>query len=445
MKQRARVAIIGRANVGKSSLFNKLIHEQRAVVSDVPGTTRDRNIAPCDWKGVGFDLVDTAGLDADLQDELEQHTVLQTQLAIQKADVVLFVTDAHDGVTTIEHEIARNLAEARKRALIVVNKVDNLAQEAMVPTFYELGIDDVFGVSAHTGAGVGDMLDRLVEILGGVDKLVDLSEEDQKTVHVGIFGRPNVGKSSLLNQFLQEERVIVSNLPHTTRDAIDIFLEHNDHRLRIVDTAGIRRRGKVENAIEYYSVVRAKRALAKCDVALFVLDAALEMSKQDQRIASMIEQSYKPVIIVINKWDLIEKDHRTTDGYIRTLQHKLGFLHWAPVVFTSALTGKRALVVLDKVVEVYERQFMTIPQQDLDEFLVYLLKKRRPWKKVAALEKPKRIRLSNIRQIGTAPPTFSIQASYELHESYNRFLINRFREQFELTGTPVRISIDTPS
>lgn len=435
------VAIIGRANVGKSTLFNKLIEEYRAVVSKTPGTTRDRNIALCYWQGNSFDVVDTAGLDIELKDELERFILLQTNLAIEKADLVLFVVNVKEEVTQLDRETITRLKKNKKPVILVVNKVDTQKDQKLIPEFYSLGVKETIPISATTGSGTGNLLDAVVDALKSIKKLVDSPIILEPTIKVSIIGRPNVGKSSLLNKFLREERAIVSNLPHTTRDSIDILLEHNGVPMRIVDTAGLRRKGKIDSEIEYYSVLRAQTAMKKSDLVLFILDASEPPSQQDQHIAAILKEGHKSVIFVVNKWDLIEKDERSMNEYLLTLQQKMSFLHWAPIVFVSAKSGQRTDKILDLIIECYNKQDMRISDEELAHFLKRMMKKRQPWRKTMLLQKELRIRLSNMRQISTRPPRFEIDASDELHGSYIRFLENQMRETFDFKGVPIITNI----
>ncbi len=435
------VAIIGRANVGKSTLFNTLIEEQRAVVSSEAGTTRDRNIALCHWQGNAFDLVDTAGLDLGLTDELERFILLQTNLAVEKADLVLFVVNVKEEVTLLDRQTIARLKKVKKPFILVINKVDGPRDQKNVAEFYALGAEDTIPVSATSGAGTGNLLDAVVRRLSQVTTLAPTPLVPEATIRVAIIGRPNVGKSSLINKFLREERAIVSSLPHTTRDAIDILLDHKGTPLRIVDTAGLRRKGKMTGEIEFFSTLRTHASLKKADVVLFVLDASEAPSKQDQHIAALLNEGHKSVILVINKWDLIEKDERSAQEYYAILQQKMSFLHWAPIIFVSGKTGQRTDNVLDLVVEYYNKQEMRIPQEDLDRFLLHMLKKRQPWCKTMPLQEERRIKLTNMRQTDVRPPRFEIDASGELHPSYIRFLENSMRDSFDLKGVPFILNI----
>lgn len=440
MNNLPKVAIIGRTNVGKSTLFNKLIDEQKALVSREAGTTRDRNIARCHWQETEFELIDTAGLDVNLKDELEQHIALQTQFAIKKADLVLYLVSIKDDISPFDRETIRTLQKEKKPLILVLNKVDNQRDRLLAPEFYTLGVEHTIPLSSATGSGTGDLLDTIEQSLSVLHSFTPSLDTDQTDmIKVSIIGRPNVGKSSILNSFLNQERAIVSDLPHTTRDSIDILLEHKDNTFRIVDTAGLRRKGKVAGFIEYQSAARAKSAIRKSDVVLFVLDSSVEISKQDQRIAAMIQKYYKGVVIVINKWDLIEKDERTIHEYITILKKKMSFLHWAPVVFISAKSGQRVKKILDLIVRSYHQQRKEIPPKDIDVFIKAAVAKRQPWIKTVEFQQQKKIRISSMIQSGILPPTFEIRSSQELHSSYVRFLENRFRETFDLEGTPVRI------
>ncbi|MBC7237401.1 MAG: ribosome biogenesis GTPase Der, partial [Chloroflexi bacterium] len=331
------VALVGRPNVGKSTLFNRLAGQRLAIVEDVPGTTRDRHYADVEWAGRVFTLIDTGGLVLRDADTITEKVRAQAQIAIDEADVIVFLTDVMEGVTSGDYEIADLLRHANKPIILVVNKVDNLKRELNVPEFYALGLGEPLSLSAEKGMSTGELLDRIAEALPEMPP----EEEEAAAVRIALVGRTNVGKSSLLNRILGEERVIVSEAPGTTRDAIDTRILYRDQEVVLIDTAGIRRRGRIEPGIERYSVLRALRAISRADVVLLLIDATEGVTAQDTHVAGYILEQAKSVIVVVNKWDLIEKDSHTTAMYEAHVRRALRFMPYVPVIFVSALTGQR--------------------------------------------------------------------------------------------------------
>lgn len=447
------VALVGRPNVGKSTLFNRLVEERLAVIDDVPGTTRDRLIAEGEWSGVKYDVVDTGGIDptqissgknkqplsigsADFIAEIRT----QAEIAIREADVVLFVTDAISGVTPADREVAQILRQHQHKIegelfppiILVVNKADSEARRANVWQFYELGIGDPYPISALHGTGTGDLLDVLVAAFGNLED----EDEDDQAVRIAILGKPNVGKSSLLNRLVGEERAIVSPIAGTTRDAIDTQILYNGIPVVLIDTAGIRRRGKVEPGVEKYSVLRSLRAIERADVGLLVVDATSGITAQDTHIAGFILDAWKSAIVVVNKWDLLVKDSYTMDEYTRTVRQELNFMDYVPVIYISAKTGKRVDQVLPLALQVQEQRLLHLPTSQLNQIL-----QQSQVIHPAPSHAGRQLKIYYGTQVRTEPPTFLLYVNDPklAHFTYLRFLENRIREQHAYLGTPIRI------
>ena len=445
------VALVGRPNVGKSSLFNRLIGQRRAIVEDEPGTTRDRLYGESDWAGKAFIVVDTGGLDIALTEKApqkgEQPDALglssrlfvreirqQAELAVEEADVVIFVVDARDGITAADRDVAETLRSrgGGKPIILAVNKADNAERRQDALEFYELGIEEVYPTSATHGTGTGDLLDAVVAHLAAAEE----SPEDQ-SLHLAIVGRPNVGKSSLLNALLQQERSIVSPIAGTTRDAIDTPLRWEGQDITLIDTAGIRRRGSIESGVEKYSVLRAMNAIQRAEVVLLVLDAPAGVTAQDSHVAGFILDAYKSVALIVNKWDALEdKDTDTLDEYTRTVRESLRFLDYVPVLSVSALTRQRVNRILPLAVSIAAQRKMRIPTGELNRLV-----------REAMLAHPapncrgKQLKFLYATQAEIQPPTFVIFVNDRelIHFSYARFLENRIREAYPFTGTPLRL------
>jgi GTP-binding protein len=445
------VALVGRPNVGKSTLFNRLAGERLAVVDDTPGTTRDRLVTEAEWRGIAFDIVDTGGIDPTGQgsgaplsvDSAEYVSQIRSQaeLAAAEADAVILLVDGESGVTPADHEVAGILrrqarAGARHEAppiLLAVNKCDNAALRAQAVEFYALGLGDPIPISAIHGTGTGDLLDRLVEMLGSTAQ----PEEEDTSVKVAIVGRPNVGKSSLLNRILGEERVIVSPIPGTTRDAVDTHLNYYATPVTLIDTAGIRRRGRILPGVEKYSVLRALRALERADVALLLLDAAEGITAQDTHVAGMILDKMKSVVVVVNKWDLLRKDGQTMATFTDRVRQELNFLSYVPVLFISAKTGQRVDQVLPTALRVQEERLRRIPTGELNRLLRQALETHAP-----PARGGRQLNILYASQVRTDPPTFLFHVNDPklVHFTYARFLENRIREVYGFLGTPIRLS-----
>jgi GTP-binding protein len=446
------VALVGRPNVGKSTLFNRLAEERLAVVDDVPGTTRDRLAADSEWAGVSFTIIDTGGIDPTQtaggsskkplsvgSAEFIQQIRAQAETAIQEADAVLFVTDAESGVTPADQEVAQILrskqqeidGRLRPPVFLVVNKADSERRRQGVWQFYELGIGDPYPISAVHGTGTGDLLDALVASLPRSGE-----EVEDESVKIAIVGKPNVGKSSLLNRILGEERAIVSPIPGTTRDAIDTYMEYNGIPVTLIDTAGIRRRGRIEPGVEKYSVLRSLRAIERADVSLLVVDATSGLTAQDAHIAGFILDAWKSAVVVVNKWDAIEKDSRTVDNFTRLVRQELNFMDYVPVLFISAKTGQRVDQVLPMALRVQEERLLHLQTSQLNQALMKA-QSQQPGPSHAG----RSFKIYYGTQVRSDPPTFMLYVNDPklAHFSYLRFLENRIREAHGFLGTPIRL------
>lgn len=448
------VAIVGRPNVGKSTLFNRLIGERRAVIDDNAGTTRDRLVAEAEWNGVAFDVVDTGGIEAMAEpgrskvlaeDSADFVTEIraQAEMAIAEADAVIFMTDVSSGPTAADREVAHVLRRYQVRrdgqmhppVILAVNKTENIMREAEAAEFYELGMGDPLPISAIHGTGTGDLLDALVAVLPAGPPAA--YGEADTSIKIAIVGRPNVGKSSLLNQLLGEERAIVSPVPGTTRDAVDTALLFGDKDLTLIDTAGLRRRGHIDPGVEKWSAIRAFRAIARADVALLVVDATEPFTAQDAHIAGYILEEYKSVVVIVNKWDAIEKDEHTLVEYTRRLRGELSFLEYVPVLFISAKTGQRVDQVLPTALRVQEERLVRVPTSELNRIVRQAVDSHPPHPRGERM-----LKITYATQARTDPPTFLffVNDPELLHFSYKRYLENELRKVYSFLGTPLRLS-----
>ncbi len=443
------VALVGRPNVGKSTLFNRILGQRLAIVEDLPGTTRDRLYGDASWIGRGFLLVDTGGFDQDMESRTPLPGDLghvagvdsglflsevkgQAHLAMAEADVIVFVVDGTTGITASDELVADVLRRTPKPVILAVNKADNKTLQENSVEFYAIGLGDPYPVSALHGYGTGDLLDAIVENLPEFEA----EEEDDDRLKIAILGRPNVGKSSLLNKFLGYERVIVSEVPGTTRDAIDTTIQYEGEEIVLIDTAGIRRRGKIEPGVEKHSFLRAIKALRRADVCLLVMDATEHVTAQDAHVAGYILEQYRSVIVVVNKWDLVEKDTHTMNEYTDHIRKELRFMNFVPVVFTSALTGQRVKNILSLAMQVHDARLRRIPTGELNRFLQEAVGKNPP-----KGTKRHRLRFFYMTQAGVAPPTFVffVNDAKLVHFTYKRYLENQLREAHEFLGTPLRM------
>ena len=426
------VAIVGRPNVGKSTFFNKMAGKRIAIVEDTPGVTRDRVYADCEWLNHKFTLIDTGGIDPNSDDPLLKQMRRQAEIAIETCDVILFFVDGRQGMTADDETVADMLRRSGKPVLLVVNKIDNVKLMNDVYDFYQLGIGDPVGISSLNLLNLGDLLDEVVKLFPEESE----EEEEDKPISIAVVGKPNVGKSSLVNRILGQERVMVSDIAGTTRDAIDTRFEDGDDTYIIIDTAGIRRKRAIEyQSLERFSVVRSFAAIDRCDVALLLIDAKEGVSEQDAKIAGYIDEAGKPAIIVINKWDAFEKETGTLEKYSKEVREKLKFMEYAPIVYISALTGQRVNRILSTVKEVYTQASRRITTGLLNDILQDAQ---------AALQPPatsgRRLRIYYATQQETNPPTFVFFVNDKelMHFSYERYLENRFRQAFGFVGTPLK-------
>lgn len=432
------VAIIGRPNVGKSTLFNRLIGARRSITGDIPGITRDRIYGQAEWQGRVFRVVDTGGIVPDDEALIPANIFKQARAAIDEAQLLLFVVDARDGVTPLDEELSRVMRTIDKPVLVVANKADSVRIADLAGEFHRFGYDDVFPLSAEHGAGVGDLLDAVVDRLPEVEA----GEPGEREINVAIIGRPNVGKSSLINRLIGAERVIVSPIPGTTRDAVDSMVElpgedSGPIRLRLIDTAGIRRKGKTTEMAEKLSVVMARKHIERADVVLLVIDAVEGVTALDANIAGYAHEAGRSIIIVVNKWDAVEKDTYTTKEYETKIRDTMKFLDYAPIIFISALTGQRVVRLPELIARANAARNMRITTGQLNQFFRDHLDQPR-----ATIAARSRLKVLYLTQAGIRPPTFVLFTSgtrAKLHFSYERYLINRLRETFDFFATPIRI------
>ncbi|MBI4494811.1 MAG: ribosome biogenesis GTPase Der [Chloroflexi bacterium] len=425
------VALVGRPNVGKSTLFNRLIGEHRAVVHEAPGTTRDRLYGIAEWGGREFTLVDTGGIGPQGLGGYAAEVLAQAQEAVRQADVIVFVVDAQAGPVAADQEVADLLRRARKPLLLAANKAEGKRALLAAPEFYALGMGDPIPVSALHGTGTGDLLDGIVDALPPIPE----EAEAEVAVAVAIVGRPNVGKSSLLNALLGQERAIVSDIPGTTRDAVDTLLERDDERILLIDTAGIRRRGRIEPGVERFSVLRAVRAIERADVAVLVLDATAGMTAQDTHVASFVQEAEKGLVLVVNKWDLVAKTSRTMAEHTEQVRRAFNFAPWAPLLFISARTGQRVERVLETVRVVQAERQKRVPTSRLNEVVREAVLEHR------LTERGRALKVYYSTQGGVEPPTFVLFVNDPklVHFSYQRYLENRIRAAFGFEGTPLKL------
>ena len=437
------VAIVGRPNVGKSTLFNRLIGERRAIVGDEPGITRDRIYGQVEWAGSKFSLIDTGGIVPDDDAVIPANILKQAGVAIDEAQVLIWVVDARTGVTQLDEELARLLRATGKRVLVAANKTDSAKLESESTEFYRFGFENVFPVSAEQGIGVGELLDEVVELLN-IERGQKEELTEPRELRLAIVGRPNVGKSSLLNRILGEDRVIVSPVAGTTRDAIDTVLQTPERNFRIIDTAGIRRKGKTDEMAEKLSVIMARKSLERADVAIVLVDAIEGVTALDATIAGYAVDAGCSIIIAVNKWDIVkDKETNTAVEFERGLRDKMKFLEWAPVITISALTGQRVDRILPLVERADEARNRRIPTSQLNDFFEKAIAQPRGGTAPSpAKGGMSRLRIQYLTQAGIRPPTFVVFTSGGkpgLHFSYERYLLNRLREEFDFFATPLRI------
>jgi GTP-binding protein len=444
------VAIVGRPNVGKSTLFNRLAGERLAIIDDTPGTTRDRLIAETIWNGRQFHIIDTGGIDPSTGGEKTplsissadfiQEIRAQAMVAIQEADAILFLVDAQSGLTSADREVTELLrghqvkkdGQPNPPILLVVNKADNEELRVNAFDFYQLGLGDPFAISAYHGTGTGDLLDALVAALPDSD----FEEEDDGSIKIAIVGKPNVGKSSLLNKLVGEERAIVSPIAGTTRDALDTHFTYQGTDITLIDTAGIRKRGKIDRGVEKYSVIRSLRAIERCDVALLMIDATEPMSAQDTHIAGFIIDAWKSAVVLVNKWDAVEKDTFTIEEFRKKIQYALNFMDYVPVLFISALNGQRISTVMPEALRIQEERMVKIKTSSLNRVLMNAQDQHAPASKTGRI-----LRIYYGTQVRSDPPTFMLFVNDPslAHFTYLRYLENQLRKEYPFSGTPIRL------
>ncbi len=428
------VAIVGRPNVGKSTLFNRIAGERISIVEDTPGVTRDRIYAEAEWLDYKFTMIDTGGLEPSSEDIILKQMYEQAQIAIDLADVIVFVTDVKTGVTDADFQVANLLRRASKPVVLAVNKMDDLRKYSMdVYEFYELGLGEPFGVSAGQALGLGDLLD---EVVSHFDRKGD--EEEEECIKVAVAGKPNAGKSSLINKILGEDRLIVSNVAGTTRDAIDTPYEKDGKKYVFIDTAGMRRKSKIKENIEKYSIIRAVAAVERCDVCIILIDANEGVTDQDTKIAGIAHEAGKGCIIAVNKWDTVEKDGKTMNKFNRDIDLELKYMQYAPKIYISALTGQRVGKLFDLINAVHDSNCRRIQTGILNDVLTEAVAMNQP-----PAEKGRQLKIYYITQVSVKPPTFVIFVNNAelLHFSYKRYIENQLREAFGFVGTPVHFII----
>ncbi len=433
MNRKPVVAVVGRPNVGKSTFFNRVAGEKISIVENRPGVTRDRIISDAEWNGIPFTIIDTGGLELKSDDTMFRHIRKQAEIAVDTADVIIFFTDVKDGLVPADADVAAFLRRSKKPVVLAVNKLDQYKPELLYE-FYELGLGEPFGISSELGQGVADLLDEVVSNFGEFD----WEGEDEEVLKIAVVGRPNAGKSSIVNRILGFERTIVSDIAGTTRDAIDTPFTYNGKKYRLIDTAGIRRKRSVDDDVEYYSVLRALAAIRRADVCLITLDATREVSEQDVRIAGYVHRQGKPSVVIMNKWDLIEKDTYTVNRFNELLDVQLAFMSYYQPLYVSALTGKRMEKVIDMVDKVYERSSFRPTTGVLNEVIQDAVRMNEP-----PSANGKRLKILYATVASVNPPTFIIFVNDEslMHFSYKRYLENHLRKVFHYEGTPIRVLI----
>lgn len=426
------VAIVGRPNVGKSTFFNRIVGQRISIVEDTPGVTRDRLYADAEWCGHSFTLIDTGGLEIKSEDVMWSHIRAQAQIAVETADVIVFMLDGKTGLTHEDYEVAAYLRKSRKPILLVVNKLDNNEQHLLYD-FYELGLGEPIGISAGQAKGLGDVLDEIVKLTGKYE-----TEEKEEALKIAVIGKPNAGKSSLVNKLLGYDRVIVSDIAGTTRDAIDTRIKIGDKEYILIDTAGIRRKRSVEEDLEQYSVMRSLGAVRRADVCLIVIDSSEELSEQDVKIAGYVHEQGKPSVVVMNKWDVVEKDTYTIEKYNRKLKEELKFMDYFIPTYVSAKTGKRVDNLIKLAERAYENASRRISTGLLNDVLREAILTNEPPSKNG-----KRLKIYYVTEVSANPPTFVIFVNDDtlMHFSYRRYLENALRRSFDFEGTPVRLII----
>lgn len=429
---RKLVAIVGRPNVGKSTLFNRLAGERIAIVEDTPGVTRDRIYAKADWLNHEFTMIDTGGIEPKTDDIILKQMRRQALIAIETADVIMFIVDGKQGLADADREVAMMLRKSGKPIVLVVNKIDKLADEPNAYEFYNIGLGTPFAISASQGLGLGDMLDEVVAHFGEEST----AEEDEEDIKIAFIGKPNVGKSSIINRLVGEERNIVSDIPGTTRDTVNSYIETEEGKFTLIDTAGIRRKSKVKEVIERYSVIRSFTAVEKADVCVLMIDATEGITDQDEKIIGYAHEEKKAILVIVNKWDLIEKDDKTMDNYKKELQQNLNFVPYAKYLFISAKTGQRTHKLLKVAKECYESYNKRVSTGVLNEVISSAILMNEP-----PVVGGQRLKIYYVTQVSVKPPTFIffVNDPKLMHFSYQRYLENQLRNAFDFEGTAIRV------
>jgi GTP-binding protein len=429
------VAVIGRPNVGKSTLFNRLVGERIAIVEDTPGVTRDRIISDAEWQNYHFTLIDTGGIEPRAKDDILHQMRLQAEVAIDMADLILMLVDGREGMTASDVEVAEMIRKSKKNVLLVVNKLDNKKMEEGLFEFYNLGLGDPLPISAEQSLGLGDLLDAVID---RVKKVYDDSDEEEEKLRVAVVGKPNVGKSTLINKMVGEDRLIVSNVPGTTRDAVDTDVKYHGRIYSLIDTAGLRRKSKIYDDIERYSIVRAVAAVERADVVLILIDGEQGVTEQDSKIAGIAHNRFKPCIIVVNKWDAVEKDNKTMKKTTEDVRKVLSFMPYAPMMFISAKTGQRVPKIYETIDFVKAQNEKRITTGKFNEAITEFVMMKQPPAKSG-----RRLKIYYGSQIGVNPPTFVLFVNDVnlMHFSYERYLENKIYETFHFEGTPIRLFI----
>lgn len=429
------VAVIGRPNVGKSTLFNKLVGERIAIVEDTPGVTRDRIIADAEWQNHHFTLIDTGGIEPYSKDDIFKQMRVQAEIAVDMADLILLLVDGREGITASDEEVAAMIRKHNKQVLVAVNKIDSRKQEDALFEFYNLGLGEPVAISAEQGLGLGDLLDLVID---GVKRFYDEEEQEDESLKVAVIGKPNVGKSTLINKMLGDNRLIVSDIAGTTRDAIDTKLKNHGKEYTFIDTAGLRKKKKIYEDIERYSIVRAVAAVERSDITLVLIDGSVGVTEQDAKIAGIAHNRSIPSIIIVNKWDMVEKDDKTMNRMKKEIRDVLSFLDYAPILFISAQTGQRINKLFENIDFVMKQNEKRITTGKLNEALTEFVMLKQPPSKSG-----RRLKIYYMAQTGVKPPTFVlfVNDGELMHFSYKRYLENKIRETFDFFGTPIRFYV----
>ncbi len=427
------VAIVGRPNVGKSTLFNRLTEAKQAIVHDEPGITRDRIYGQVEWNGVVFSIIDTGGYVPNSADRFEAAIREQVEIATEEADLILFVVDVETGITDLDQDVAHMLRRTAKPVLLLANKADNQERRWNTHVFYQLGIEELFAVSSINGSGTGELLDAIVDRLPGPPP----GEEEDTRPHFALIGRPNVGKSSLSNALLNQDRSIVTEISGTTRDSIDSVLKYHGQEIVLVDTAGLRKRARINENVEFYANLRTERAIKHCDVAILLIDATLGLESQDIRVLKQAETLNKGLVLAINKWDLIEKDSNTARDAMAEIKERLKTLDYVPILTVSSLTRQRIHKLLDEAIRVFERRSLRIPTRRLNEVMLKAIERTPP-----PTYRNSRVRINFVTQVRVRPPVIVFFCNYPqgIKESYRRFLENQLRKSFDFMGVPLTLT-----